>query len=278
MNLFFFFVFSFLVTNLNEKQKAISRLGKCPCSSLACKDGESGLVIGFVILKQYDDSNAPKSTDVNSSVLQELADHVRQQWNFGTCDNNILIAFATDTKQYGISFGENANKVLNETWSNAIVEENFRDRPFYNLNSKLNDLLSYYERAVQEVLKNENDKADNLVWSLNESNNNRTLHSILILCIIIVITVILSLIAFVILRHRKENDDVSLRDVWTKKFWLKAGNQYKEAKQSESAEKDLEKNEDEEVKAKLASTEDLKQDDIENENLDDIQKPKYSKV
>lgn len=262
------------VTDLIKKQREITYLGRCPCTG-PCKDGESGLVIGFVVVKEYDDSNAPKSSanEVNPSVLQEFADYVRQQWNLGACENSALITIAVDRKQYGVSIGENAGKVLNETWIREIMDENFRERNVFNLNAKLKDILFMYKQAIEEEIKN-NEKSGDQMYSVTDPNSNSTWYTVLILSLLIVLIIVLSLIVFVVLRHKKENDDVSVRDVWTKKFWLKAGNQYKEAKQSEGGDRDVEKDGDDEVKAKLASTEDLKAAD----DSDEIQYPKLSKV
>ena len=267
------------VEAITDKQKKITYLGGCPCNG-PCKDGESGLVVGIVVVKQYDASNALKSaaSEANPIALQEFSESVRQKWNLGACENSVLITIATEPKQYGLSIGERANKILNETWLTAILEENFGNRNTFNLNTKLNDILYMYHQAIEEELRSLNDRSDDLISSLTQPNNSGTLLVILILCILIVLIVVISLIAFVFLRHRKENDDVSIRDVWTKKFWLKSGNQYKEAKQNESGDKDLEKNEEEEVKAKLASTEDLKIDEGENGDEEKIQYPKLSKV
>lgn len=261
-----------------EKQREITHLGRCPCSG-PCKDGESGLVVGFVIVKEVDDSNAPKqaASEVSPSHLQEFTNYIRQQWNMGACDNSVLITIAAERKQYGLSIGENAGKVLNETWLTAIPEENFRERTTFNLFTKLKDILYMYKQAIEEEIRALNEKSGDQMSSLTNANNNSTLYTVLILCLLIVIIIVLSLIVFVVLRHKKENDDVSVRDVWTKKFWLKAGNQYKEAKQSESGDRDVEKDGDDEVKAKLASTEDLKAaDDLDGD--DKIQYPKLSKV
>ena len=265
------------VTYLIEKQREITHLGRCPCSG-PCKDGESGLVIGFVIVKEYDDSNASKlaANEVNPPLLQDFSNYVRQQWNIGACDNSILITVAEARKQYGLSIGENAAKVLNETWMTAIMEENFRERSTFNLFTKLKDILYMYKQAIEDEIRSSNERTGDKMSSLTDSNSNSTLYTVLILCALILIIIVLSLIVFVVLRHKKENDDVSVRDVWTKKFWLKAGNQYKEAKQSESGDRDVEKEGDDEVKAKLASTEDLKPaDELET---DTIQYPKLSKV
>ena len=256
------------VTYINDKQKEISQLGKCPCKG-PCKDGEPGLVVGLLFIKEYDDSGAQNSDEANPPALQELANHVREQWNLGTCNNSILIAIATVPKQYGISIGQRANHILNDTWLTAILEENFRDRNTFNFYNKIKDVLYMFSTAIKEEMSAKDNGSDQYASSITDSNSNATLYTILILFILLIIIAVVSIILFVVLRHRKENDDVSLRDVWTKKFWLKAGNQYKEAKQTESGnEPDVEKNEDEEVKAKLASTEDLKAvDDIENVEL-----------
>lgn len=234
-------------------------------------------MIGFVIVKEYDDSNASKSAanEVNPSVLQDFASYVSRQWNLGACDNSVLIAVAADRKQYGLSIGENGGRVLNETWLTAILEENFRQRTTFNLFTKLKDILYMHKQAIEEEIRLSNEKSGDQMSSLTDSNNNSTLYTVLILCALILLIIVISLIVFVVLRHKKENDDVSVRDVWTKKFWLKAGNQYKEAKQSEG-ERDVEKDGDDEVKAKLASTEDLKAAD--EHETGEIQYPKLSKV
>lgn len=257
------------VAYLIERQRELTHY-RCPCTG-PCKDGESGLVVGFVIVKEYDDSNAAKSAanEANPSVLQEFTDYVRQQWNLGACENSVLITVAVARKQYGVSIGENAGKVLNETDITDILEDNFRDRnTVLNVNSKLQNILYMYKMAIEEEIKAK-EKSGDQVYSVTDPNSSSIWYTVLILCLLIVIIIVISLVLFVVLRHKKENDDVSVRDVWTKKFWLKSGNQYKEAKQSESADRDVEKDGDDEVKAKLASTEDLK---------DEIQYPKLSKV
>ena len=235
-----------------------------------------------MLVKEYDHSNSPKAPlyeGTNPGALQDYANHIRNVWNLGACDNSILIAIASSSKQYGLSFGEKATKVLNETWLTGIMEENFRDTNSFNVFNKIKDILFMYKQAIKEELEKMNIDINSDPHSLTESNNNSIWYILLIVLLVIVVTVILGLIAVVVLRHRKENDDVSVKDVWTKKFWLKSGTQYKAAKQSETNgnDKDLEKNEDEEVKAKLASQEDLKPND-EIENVDDIQYPKLSKV
>jgi len=255
---------------LFEKQSVISRLGECPCAG-SCNDGENGVVVGLLFITDYE---GDRSNEFNPPALQELTDHNRRKWQLGTCDNSILITIATEPQKYGLSIGERATQVLNETWYRDIIEANF-NRGSFHLYPKIKEILYMYENAIREEMKIREISSNYPLSSSTDPNNNTTLFSILILCILIVIIVISSILMFLVLRHRKENDDVSIRDVWTKKFWLKAGNQYKEAKQSEG-EKDIEKNE-EEVKAKLASTEDLKQiDDIENA---DVEIPgKFSKV
>lgn len=265
-----------------KSQKEITHLGKCPCN-VACKEDESGLVVGIVLVKEYDNSNAPKAPlyeGDNPQTLNEFAAHIRQKWNLGTCDNAVLLTIASNSKQYGISIGENGNKVLNDTWISGIVEENFRDKAKYSDYSTIKNILFMFRAAIREELSRQNEDVDGGPSSLTESNGSTVWYTITILAVVLLLILVISVIAFVLLRHRKENDDVSLRDVWTKKFWLKAGNQYKAAKQSETNgnDKDVEKQE-EEVKQKLASTEDLKPvDDIENVDEDKIQYPKLSKV
>lgn len=257
-------------------------MGKCPCN-VECKENESGLQVGIVLVKEYDDSNAPKAPlyeGDNPQSLNEFANSIRAKWNIGACDNSVLLAVASDSKQYGISIGENGNKILNETWINGIVQENLRDKNKFNAYNTIKNILYMFGAAIKEELMRQNEDVYGGPSSLSEPNNNTIWYTITILIAVILLIAVISLIAFVLLRHRKENDDVSIKDVWTKKFWLKAGNQYKAAKQNETNanEKDVERN-DEEVKQKLASTEDLKPvDDIENLEDDKIQYPKLSKV
>jgi len=266
------------IEKLAELQKKITFLGNCPCTG-PCKEGESGLVVGLLILEEYDNSNAPSSAanEINPDSLKEYSDYVRQQWNLGACDNSALITVITKTKQYGLSVGEKSSQILNDTWLPAILDEAFKNRLDFNLYAKLRDILFATNQAIEEEIAKNDLNSDGLPSSLIQSNSNKTFYILLILLIVLLISVA-AIICFVFLRHRKENDDISIRDVWTKNFWTKAGTQYKAAKQSESGDKDIEKNEDDEAKAKLASTEDLKQvDDIE-ELGENIQKPKLSKV
>jgi len=249
-----------------DKQKDLTSFVKCPCSQ-TCKEDQSGLVVGFVIVKEYDSDTVPNANEANPQALQDFSEYVRNKWSLGTCDNSVLITIATEPKQYGISIGERARQILNDTWYTSIMDANFQERSAtYNLFAKIKDTLYMLREAIAEEMKRNDDRSDGLISSLTDSNSNSIWYTVLIIGLILLLIIIIVYTLYVVLKHRKENDDVSIKDVWTKKFWLTAGNQYKEAKQSESSnEKDVEKHEEEEVKVKLASTEDLKEV-IDNES------------
>jgi len=256
------------VNYILERQNELTRIVKCPCSQ-GCKEGQSGLVVGFAIIKDYEDKSNSQVDEANPAILQEFSDHIRERWNLGSCDNSLLITIATDKKQYGVSIGAKASQILNDTWFTGILEENFRERSnTFSVYTKLKDILFMFKEAIAEELKRNSEKSEGVISSLTDSPSNTLWYTVLIISILVVVLIV-SLILFVVLRHRKENDDVSIRDWCTRNFWFNHGNQYKKAKQSEGVnEKDLEKNEDEETKAKLASTEDLKNEEIQNVDLE----------
>lgn len=92
-----------------------NNLTKCYCQ--VCPEGEGGVVVGVALAKNiFRAYNSPKAPDSD-----EFADFVRRRWQYGTCDNTVLILLVADQTEITISMGVIAAKHLSEEFLQQLV-------------------------------------------------------------------------------------------------------------------------------------------------------------
>lgn len=90
---FFLLLFLVLVRSLDSLISEFGQLTKCPCK-VPCAPNEGSLRVGIAIMRRFNESNGNGLNPTEE--FHKFADHLRNQWQLGTCDNSIVIAIATE--------------------------------------------------------------------------------------------------------------------------------------------------------------------------------------
>ena len=59
---------------------------------MACKPNEGSLRVGIAIMRRFNETTGLSPQE----ELRKFADHLRDRWDLGTCDNSVVIAIATE--------------------------------------------------------------------------------------------------------------------------------------------------------------------------------------
>lgn len=95
---------------------------KCYCNE-CLSETSYGISVAIAITTDiYQDYNVRAE-----SAAQEFANHLRHRWQFGTCDNTVLILLVASKPEITISLGTVAEKILSNDFFNSTIYSHWAD-------------------------------------------------------------------------------------------------------------------------------------------------------
>ncbi|XP_074662610.1 uncharacterized protein LOC141915104 [Tubulanus polymorphus] len=97
---------------------SIRKNSTCPCDS-DCPADKHGYMFSIAIVPKL---HWKQESDESEELMQKFADDLRKLWNFGHCENDVLILIITEYKRKNVysSVGSKAKEIITEECSNRF--------------------------------------------------------------------------------------------------------------------------------------------------------------